>query len=125
MSGIADIKTADLQTETEVGSSAITTRLLGNAETGAMKDLSAYLSALHDKATVAKVAEVVVDLRSLEFMNSSCFKTFVTWISSLQDAPPESQYRVRFLADEKKHWQNRSLGALACFAVDLIRVETA
>jgi hypothetical protein len=47
----------------------------------------------------------------------------VTWINTLQEAPADAQYKVRFVADEKKHWQNRSLGALACFAVDLIRIE--
>ncbi len=122
---IAEIKTSDLATETEVGASTITTKLVGNAETSVMKDLATFLTALHEKATTARVGEVVVDMRALEFMNSSCFKTFVSWISSLQEAPAGDQYKVRFLADERKHWQNRSLGALACFAVDLIRIETA
>ena len=42
---------------------------------------------------------------------------------TLQDSAAEDQYKVRFLSDSKKHWQSRSLGALACFAVDLINIE--
>jgi hypothetical protein len=125
MSAIADIRTEDLSSETEVGRSEITVRIAGTAETAAMGTLDAYLKQLHAVATEGKVGSVVIDMRGLEFMNSSCFKTFVSWIGSLQDAPPESQYRIRFVASDQKHWQSRSLGALACFAVDLITVESS
>jgi hypothetical protein len=123
MTAITEIATSDLKTETEIARSAFTVKMMGSAETGAMTELDGFLKRLHESAVDAKVPEVVIDMRSLEFMNSSCFKQFVTWINTLQEAPTESQYRVRFVADEKKHWQSRSLGALACFAVDLIRIE--
>jgi hypothetical protein len=125
MSAIADISTEDLSTKTEITPSQITVRLAGSAETAAMATLDGFLKQIHGVATADKIADVVIDMRELEFMNSSCFKTFVSWIGSLQDAPPESQYRVRFLASDQKHWQSRSLGALACFAVDLITVESS
>jgi len=125
MNGITEISNADLRTRTEVDRASVTTKLLGNAETESSRELAAYLGALHQLASEWKLREVVVDLRALEFMNSSCFKTFVGWISSLQDAPVDLQYKVRFLADEKKHWQRRSLDALAGFAMDLIHVEAA
>ncbi len=122
---IQDIHTADLVTETHVHKSSIDVKLVGTAESSSMEQLGNYLSQLHETAIASKVREVVVDLRGLEFMNSSCFKKFVTWMSNLQDTPTDSQYNVRFVSDERKHWQSRSLGALACFAVDLIRLENA
>jgi hypothetical protein len=57
-------------------------------------------------------------------MNSSCFKAFVSWLGVLQDVDRVRQYRIRFLSDDQKHWQRRSLSALCCFAVDLVRIES-
>jgi hypothetical protein len=122
---IQDIHTQDLVTETHINKTSIDVKLVGTAESSSMVELGNFLHQLHETASSSKLREVVVDLRGLEFMNSSCFKKFVTWMSNLQDTPPESQYNVRFVSDERKHWQSRSLGALACFAVDLIRLENA
>jgi hypothetical protein len=123
MTAIREIVTSDLKTETEIARSAFTVKMSGSAETAATTELDGFLKRLHQSAVTAKVPEVVIDIRGLEFMNSSCFKQFVTWISTLQESPADAQYRVRFIADEKKHWQSRSLGALACFGIDLIRIE--
>jgi len=125
MDQLEEITTTDLRTETDLARTALTVKMIGSAESQVTTDLDRYLKRLHAAAVEAKVPEVVVDMRALDFMNSSCFKTFVTWINTLQEAGDgEGPYRVRFLADDKKHWQGRSLGALACFAVDLIRVES-
>ena len=121
---IQEISTRELKTETELQKSAFTVKMTGFAEMPMMAELDGFLKRLHQRAIDAKIPEVVIDIRPLEFMNSSCFKAFVSWINTLQEAPEASQYRVRFVSDEKKHWQNRSLGALACFAVDLIKIET-
>jgi hypothetical protein len=125
MQQIQEIKTPDLQSSTDAERSTITVKLTGSAETPAVSELSSFLDRIHSSALEAKVGEVVIDMRALEFMNSSCFKTLVHWIGVLQEVAADSQYKVRFVHDEKKHWQSRSLGALACFAVDLIRVEAA
>jgi hypothetical protein len=122
---VAEIATDDLTSETELNKSEFIVRLMGSAETAAMGKLDAYLKILHEEATKSGVGAVVIDMRKLEFMNSSCFKTFVSWIGVIQDSPADRQYKVRFVASEQKHWQSRSLGALACFAVDLISVESA
>lgn len=120
---IAEIESPDLRSETVVGTNDLTVKLVGSAESDAMRPLDAYLKSVHAVAAPAKLP-VTVDLRALEFMNSSSFKAFVTWIRILQDLPQEAQYRVKLISDSKKHWQERSLAALACFAVDLIQIET-
>lgn len=122
---ITDIDTAELKTETDWRDADVTVRMMGSAETGAMREMEAFLKRLHDRLVSSKRSEVTIDIRSLEFMNSSCFKAFVSWIDRLQDTPDDTRYRVRFVYDEHKHWQSRSLGALAGFAVDLIRLETS
>ncbi len=83
------------------------------------------LEAAYDRLVSSKRSEVTIDIRSLVVMSSSCFKAFVSWIDRLQDTPDDTRYRVRFVYDEHEHWQSRSLGALAGFAVDLIRLETS
>jgi hypothetical protein len=99
-------------------------RLAGNADMSAKESLDALLPRMHTEALGLGVAEVAVDFRDLEFMNSSCFKSFVTWISDVQELEAAKQYRIRFLSKPEMHWQRRSLHALRCFAVDLITVET-
>jgi hypothetical protein len=121
---IKGIDTADLRCEASVEDDAVSVRLAGSAETASMAALEAMLREVHAAAVRVGAREVRVDLRRLEFMNSSCLKTFITWIGQVQELEAPRQYTVRFLSDDGKHWQRRSLGALSCFAVDLIRVET-
>jgi hypothetical protein len=118
------IFTDDLQSEATYAPPAVSVRLVGSAESVAMAQLGHLLGKLHGEALRLAVREVTIDMRDLEFMNSSCFKAFVSWLGELQELAPGRQYRIRFLSDEQKHWQRRSLGALSCFAVDLIQIET-
>jgi hypothetical protein len=98
--------------------------LSGTADTRSMSALDGLLKRVHEQTRQLGLRGVVVDLRELEFMNSSCFKAFVTWVSTVQELPGPDQYKIEFLSDERRHWQRRSLGALACFAVDLITIST-
>jgi hypothetical protein len=101
---------------------ALVLRMVGTADMRAMESLDRFLRSAHGAARTLRVPEAVVDMRGLEFMNSSCFKTFVTWIESLVETPPESRYRIRFLSSPERGWQKRSLTALSYFAPDLITV---
>lgn len=98
--------------------------MTGSAESAALTALDAFLKRLHRSAVDAKIAEVVVDMRKLEFMNSSCFKVFVSWLGSVQDLDAAKQYRIHLLSNPNLHWQRRSLAALSCFAVDLVTIST-
>jgi hypothetical protein len=118
------IDTGDLHSEAFYAPPEVNVRLVGSAETVAVPSLGRLLGKLHGEAMRLSVREVTVDLRDLEFMNSSCFKAFVSWLSALQDLDATKQYRIRFLSDAGKHWQRRSLGALSSFAMHLIQVDT-
>jgi len=96
----------------------------GTADMSAIDALDAYLEAIHDIATRRHVERVRVDVRALQFMNSSCFKSFVMWIGLLQDAEPANRYSIEFRSNAEMLWQRRSLNALRCFATDLISIET-
>jgi hypothetical protein len=98
-------------------------KLVGNADLNVKTQLDRFITAVHDQARKASAEEVVVDLRGLEFMNSSCLKSFVWWISTVQDLGPGPNYRITFLSSPSMYWQRRSLNALACLATDLVSVQ--
>ena len=66
----------------------------------------------------------MVDVRELEFMNSSCFKSIVSWLTSIMELPPPEQYKVHFLSNPERLWQRRSLHALRSFALMLVTIES-
>lgn len=96
----------------------------GTADVESRPDLDALVKKIHDEAMRLKVSKVVIDFRTLEFMNSSSFKIFVGWLAHVQELPSDAQYRIHFLSNPSVHWQRRSLAALSCFAVDLVTIES-
>jgi hypothetical protein len=70
-----------------------------------------------------RLERVDLDFRALEFMNSSCFKSMVSWLSALQTRTVEPQCKVHFISKTGVPWQQRSLAALACVAVDRVTIE--
>jgi hypothetical protein len=104
---------------------SIVLSLEGAAELQSHQPIDALLAELHRQALARRVSEVIVDVRRLEFMNSSGFKGFVSWVAALEELDPAAGgYRVRFLSDANVLWQRRSLHALRCFAPDRVSVET-
>jgi hypothetical protein len=98
--------------------------LEGDANMNAVDEMGRILDDVHGSGAREPTALVVIDVRNLEFMNSSCFKKFVTWLGRVQELPAEAQYKIRFLSDPKMHWQRRSLHVLQCFAAELVTIET-
>ena len=96
---------------------------VGTADAQVDAQLEAFLGRQHAAVEREPAAEVVADIRHLEFMNSSCFKAFVTWIVQVRRMPAASQYRIRFLSSAQHHWQKRSLHAISYFGGDLIRID--
>ena len=116
------IQTDDFHSEATYVAPAVNLRLVGSAESSATGPLGDLLGRLHGEAVRLAIREITIDMRELEYINSSCFKAFVSWLGELHDLDPGRQYRIRFLSDEHKHWQRPSLGALSCCAEDLIQI---
>ena len=121
---IPAIRETDFSASARVDGPKVETTLTGNADLNVKSQLDGFLLSLHQYALGDAVSEVVVDVRNLEFINSSCLKAFVTWISSVQAQPTDGQYRIVFLSSPRLHWQRRSLHALSCFANDLVSIQT-
>ncbi len=122
---LANLEAPMLTADAVVTDSVLTARLHGTADTESRPGLEGYVEELHKEACRLGMSKVVVDLRNLEFMNSSSFKVFITWLGQLKELPADSQYRIHVLSNPSIHqWQRRSLAALSCFAVDLVTIET-
>jgi hypothetical protein len=122
---LPSIKAGELEASAAFGEGALQIQLRGNADMRSVVAFSGWLRELHREAVRLEAAQAVVDVRTLEFMNSSCFKGLVSWIGEVQESPEEKQYKIKFLSDTRLLWQRRSLHALSCFAIDLITIETS
>ena len=86
--------------------------------------LDMLLDRIHAESRRLGIKEVQIDLRQLEFMNSSCFKSFVSWITNIQEMDADRQYKVTFLSNPNMHWQKRSLHALSCLANEIVTINS-
>jgi anti-anti-sigma factor len=123
MSGVAAIELDALRSTVRRDDDVVTVELVGNADLRAKKDLGAMLTSLHEEMTQSGASHVVIDVRQLEFMNSSCFKAFVSWLTDIMELPKEEQYRVKFLSNPDTLWQRRSLHALRSYALMIVSID--
>jgi hypothetical protein len=84
--------------------------------------LNPFVDAVHESLR-GTAGEIAVDLRELEFCNSSGFKSFVHWIELIRAMPEAQRYVLRFLSAKERKWQRTSLLALSCYGVDLVTIE--
>src|SRR3954451_24221550 len=99
----------------------IVLRLTGTADIAAQQHLEPLLGAVHAQVAALGVSRVQVDLRELQFMNSSCIKDVIVWLEKVRKA--EKAYLVTFLSSEARPWQRRSLQALQQFAKGIVSIE--
>ena len=85
----------------------------GEADLAASNPLRELLEQVHAFALESARDEIVIDLTELEFMNSSSFKAFVTWIVDLVELPEAQRYKLRFRSNPMLQWQRRSMKAIA------------
>jgi hypothetical protein len=110
--------------EAKQGQGPVVVEVRGTADIPARESLDRFITQLHAETVRAGKKEVVIDFMRLEFMNSSCMKSLVTWITGVQELPAPSQYRICFRSNREILWQRRSLQALKCFADALVRIES-
>lgn len=120
---IGAIRTPDFEARATHDGSTLALVLKGDASGDAISSFESLLALVHTEAVQRAIKEASVDIRSLEFMSSSWFKCFVTWLTAVQALDEGKQYCLRFVSNPSISWQKRSLRALSCFAIDLIKIE--
>lgn len=125
LSSLATIDTKGVLIQASNEDGALTVRFSGNADTRVKEEIHTYLVETHKVALAHGLSKVSIDLRELEFMNSACFKAFVTWLATVRNLDSDEQYHIHFLSNDKIHWQRRSLRALSYFAANLVRIHSS
>jgi hypothetical protein len=118
-----EMKEHDFAAQASADDRRILVSLTGTADLTVKAQLDHFLHDVHTEAQRCLAEEVTVDVRQLEFMNSSCLKSFVWWISTVQEQPGDGKYRIVFVSSPTVYWQRRSLNALACLANEIISIQ--
>jgi hypothetical protein len=124
MNGISPVQDTEFTADADLKDGVMHLTLSGSADLNVKMQLDRFLAAVHEEARRLGLQDVEVDVRRLEFMNSSCLKCLVGWISRVQDEPAGRQYRISFKSSPALFWQRRSLHALSCLASELVTVHT-
>ena len=120
---IAALHTSELDGNASRDGDLVLLVFSGNADSRADTQLETFLQGVHEELLGESIRQVDVDIRTLEFLNSSCFKGFITWIVRVRRMNPESRYQIRFISSANYPWQKRSLHAISFFGGgDLITV---
>src|SRR5262245_12289055 len=120
---VTPVDSAEFNADSERDEGRLRVQLRGHADVGAKSALDGFVAEVDREAGADWVAEVVVDLQRLDFMNSSCLKTLVTWLNDVRQRPESEQYPIRFVRDRNAYWQERSLDALRAFAPGIVKIE--
>jgi hypothetical protein len=120
---IAPVTLAGFSLEPSLQEGVLVLKFAGNADMAAITALSTYLKRLHQEALRLRVGKVLCDFSGLYFMNSSCFKSFVTWVTAVESVEPTKRYKIQLRGNNQLHWQKRSLEALRCLAETVVFIE--
>ena len=95
--------------------------LSGSTEIDSKQQLSRFLQEVHHDVCARNLPEVMVDLRTASFVNSTCLKVLASWILQpfTETRPP---YKITFITTRVHAWQRRSLGALTFLSPDRVTV---
>jgi hypothetical protein len=118
---LASIQHDSFELEPSLEAPDLCVRFSGTGDLDAIDALATFLPKVHAQALELSVREVKFDFRDLEFMNSSCFKAFVTFIDSARSSA--ASFRIRFITSSKHHWQRKSLEALRRLAMGLVTIQ--
>jgi hypothetical protein len=95
--------------------------LIGAADLNVREELETFLQRVHDFASEQRLERVTLDMRALEFINSSCLATIVHWIE-LRELLVGHRYRICFVADKNNTWHHRTLRILSGLYCEVLTV---
>lgn len=81
--------------------------------------LNPYWNSVDDEVRARGIKRVELDLRNLNFMNSSGILTLVRWITRAKGHGPNG-YRIALQFDRNVTWQRTSIPTLAKLAPDIV-----
>jgi hypothetical protein len=95
-------------------------RLSGTiSTTSAQNELARHLVQIHEGIVAKKYPSFTVDVRGLNFVNSSAIRVFVNWISLADQA----RYKLVFLTDHSITWHRLSFSVLKSLAPGTVDIK--
>ncbi|WP_437477137.1 hypothetical protein [Sorangium sp. So ce1014] len=98
----------------------LSVKLTGTGDMAAVGPLGFFLKDIQSEALRLRVSAVAFDVRALYFLNSSCLKALISFISSV--AGQGLKCKVEFITDARLGWQRRSLTALERMSPELVSI---
>jgi hypothetical protein len=121
---IQAVHDVDFSAEASLTDGVLTATISGNADLNVRLALERFLAAIHQEARQQHMDKVALDVRGLAFMNSSCLKSLVVWVTQIQDLPAAERYRITVVSSPTLYWQKRSLFAISSLASDIVTIES-
>ncbi len=95
-------------------------RLSGALFTGTAQDeIERILREVHSHILTANLASFTVDVRLLNFVNSSAIRLFINWISHAERA----RYKLVFVTDPKVTWHRLNFSVLKSLAPQSVEIQ--
>jgi len=82
--------------------------------------LTPYWNKVDEKAVQQSIRRIEVDMRDLNFMNSSGILTLVRWITKAKTHSTDNAYQLVLQYDRNVTWQRTSIPTLAKLAPDVV-----
>ena len=121
---IAAVRGDDFAAEAALEGDVPQVELVGKADLNVLADFEQFIGAVHEHTQRLRLQVVRVDLRRLEFMNSSCLRCLIRWVGQIQALEPARRYRLILRSNPALVWQKRSLVALTLLANDLLQIDS-
>jgi hypothetical protein len=120
---VEPVVTGSFGIEPDVRGDLLRLKLTGTGDMAAAAPLDTYLRSVQEEMRRVSVAAVEVDVRTLYFLNSSCLKSFITFICGV--GSQGRRCKIRFLTDARLGWQRRSLAALQRMSPHVVTIDDA
>lgn len=120
--GIHRVADDNVEMSPSLGDQGILVRFRGEGNSFAVSALRDYLHAVFEEMERLRVTHVGFDVSEMSFINSSGLKQFVSFLYKLKSA--QLGARVRFVIDEHKTWQRRTLSALVRMCPEMVELSS-
>ena len=117
---LKELQDSDFGTRTTCDGSSIAVHMKGNWDMKAVAPLEEFTRALEKEAERLQVGRVEIHWSEVEFINSSCLKSFARWVGSVAKPSQGQKYTIAFFAAQP--WQRRSLEALKVLGKEKVTV---
>jgi hypothetical protein len=84
-----------------------------------------FITEAHNSILENKVKMVKLDIRKLEYLNSSGIKEIVNWVTKLEKLSSNQKYHIIFLYNPEITWQETFVSSMVYLNTEFIKKETS